>query len=108
MAELSYKPLGVDHFEFACTDAGYWSGVLQRFGFVTRDARPGEVAMALGDLRLFLMDGTLPDGGEAVRRFVAEHGEMQVRRAAIAVDSVEKAHRELSSLVGCSEVGEAE
>src|SRR5438067_6326502 len=103
-AELKYQALGVDSVEFACTDARYWSGVLERFGFAVEEARPGLAALVLGELKLQLSDPAHPDEGEAVRRFVGQHGEMQVRSAAIAVDDAERAHTELSSLAGCSAV----
>lgn len=109
--ERLFTPLGIDHLTIACNDNALWSRVLERFGFIRigteqRKFNPFDVneydayfgiAMALGDVRLFLVDRSTKRFGKGyLKTFLIGHGNMQVVEAGIRVDSLRNAHEELT------------
>lgn len=109
--ECLFTPLGIDHLTIACNDNAVWSRVLERFGFIRigieqRELNPFDVneysayfgiAMALGNTRIFLVDPSTKRFAERyLKTFLSEHGNMQVVEAGIRVDSIRKAHEELT------------
>ncbi|MBI4337606.1 MAG: VOC family protein [Chloroflexi bacterium] len=107
-APLTYHPLGIDSVTFACQEVGFWQRTLARLGFQAVDpARrgadgQGTAAMTYGGLRVLLVDPTSTEHGPEVRRFLAEHGDMQLFSATILVTDAAKAWQELAGRVRCT------
>lgn len=102
-------PLGFDHLTIACDDNALWSRKLELLGFGRLRAKQDEsrlsdaddydayfgIAMALGHIRIFLVDPrTKRFGKGAINQFLRHHGNMQVVEAGIRINSIRKAYEE--------------
>ncbi|MDA2922839.1 hypothetical protein MYX07_06275 [Patescibacteria group bacterium AH-259-L07] len=93
--ERMFTPLRVDHIAFACYDSSFWQPIFERFGFETvSGGRNDGVAMRHGNVRIVLID---PHHDERLIPFLVKHGDLQVSYAAIEVDSLKAALKELNA-----------